>query len=254
MDSMIGEFYSWLSSPTQWEKPTQWLCAFLPENNGYYVNYIVYTLFVETAMDLMRVSDLFYYFGCLLFSKSEAEKPTIEREKSFPEFKYGNEYSKICIKFTVIVFYRLSSPIITIFGFLCLAVKYFVDKHNLVYAYGFSRNNKTIHITAIYLPLIAPSPLQMIIYYFVLMNNGPRSFAIYSCVLIIVQAVCFYGLIFLYGQNHNEVVSFFCLPHFFFILLFLIYGIAVIKITFISNFKVTNLLFLDSCPITVIQL
>jgi hypothetical protein len=81
MDSMIGGFYSWLSSPTQWEKPTQWLCAFLPENNGYYVNYIVYTLFVETAMDLMRVSDLFYYFGCLLFSKSEAEKPTIERKK-----------------------------------------------------------------------------------------------------------------------------------------------------------------------------
>ena len=59
MDGMFAGILIWLFS--EHEIPTRWHCIFLPENNAFYVNYMIQSLLIETAIDLIRFKEMFYY-------------------------------------------------------------------------------------------------------------------------------------------------------------------------------------------------
>ena len=51
----------------------EWNCIFLPDNGAFFVNYVVTSAVVGTALELMRVSELFseFYLIFLIFACSK---------------------------------------------------------------------------------------------------------------------------------------------------------------------------------------
>ena len=45
----------------------EWNCIFLPDNGAFFVNYVVTSAVVGTALELMRVSELFSEFYLIFF-------------------------------------------------------------------------------------------------------------------------------------------------------------------------------------------
>lgn len=48
-----------------------WSCIFLPDNGAFFVNYIITSALVGTALELMRFSELFMYAMRMLFARYE---------------------------------------------------------------------------------------------------------------------------------------------------------------------------------------
>ena len=54
-------------------------CIFLPENGAFFVNYIVTSAFIGTALELIRFPELFLYAITMIWTRSEAEKITARK-------------------------------------------------------------------------------------------------------------------------------------------------------------------------------
>ena len=55
----------------------KWNCIFLPDNGAFFVNYVITSALVGTALEFMRFSELFMYAMRLMFARSVAEVPSV---------------------------------------------------------------------------------------------------------------------------------------------------------------------------------
>ena len=63
--------------------------------------------------------------------------------------------------FTMTMMYCISCPLITPFGLMFFLIKYYVDRHNLLFAYAPSKINQRVHSTAINFFVLAVVILQV---------------------------------------------------------------------------------------------
>ncbi|KAH9641349.1 hypothetical protein HF086_016343 [Spodoptera exigua] len=115
--------------------PMRWDCVFLPDKGAFFVNYVITSGFIGTALELIRFPELFLYVWYLLQSKSKAEKSYVKRAILY-EFPFGVHYAWSIAIFSITMVYSLACPLIAPFGLLYMMFKHVGDKHNLFFAYG----------------------------------------------------------------------------------------------------------------------
>ena len=71
------------------------------------------------------------------------------------------QYARLMLIFTMTMMYCISCPLITPFGLMFFLVKYYVDRHNLLFAYAPSKINQRVHSTAINFFVLAVVILQV---------------------------------------------------------------------------------------------
>ena len=80
-----------------------WECIFLPDNGAFFVNYVVTSTMVGTALEFMRFSELFMYVFRMCFARSGAEYASV-RKANLYEFPVSSKLlimyneSKLCNK------------------------------------------------------------------------------------------------------------------------------------------------------------
>lgn len=113
----------------------RWDCVFLPDKGAFFVNYVITSGFIGTAMELIRFPELFLYVWYLLQSKSKAEKSYVKKAILY-EFPFGVHYAWSIAIFSITMVYSFACPLIAPFGLIYMMLKHFGDKHNLYFAYG----------------------------------------------------------------------------------------------------------------------
>lgn len=113
----------------------RWDCVFLPDKGAFFVNYVITSGFIGTALELIRFPELFLYVWYLLQSKSKAEKSYVKKAILY-EFPFGVHYAWSLAIFSITMVYSLACPLISPFGLVYFMFKHIGDKHNLYFAYG----------------------------------------------------------------------------------------------------------------------
>ncbi|CAH1103129.1 unnamed protein product [Psylliodes chrysocephalus] len=142
----------------------RWECIFLADKGAIFVNYVITSALIGTALELLRFPELAMYAWRLLLIKSEAEKTTIRKE-ILSVFPFGIHYAWTLLIFTICTVYSLTCPLITPFGLLYLCLKHLVDKYNIYYVYRpitMSGEGQRIHADAVKMVRIAILLLQLI--------------------------------------------------------------------------------------------
>ena len=150
----------------------QWECIFLPDSGAFFVNYLITAALFGCAMELLRIPELLWYYTQLCWSRSKAETPYIRSNLSVYEFRFGEQYARMMMLFCMTMLYSISCPLITPFGVLYFVLKYYVDRHNLLYAYKPSKINKKVHATAINFVILSVVLLQFFMMMFTLIRSG----------------------------------------------------------------------------------
>ncbi|CAH0562592.1 unnamed protein product [Brassicogethes aeneus] len=151
-----------------------WKCIFLADKGAFFVNYVITSALIGTALELLRFPELAMYAWRLLRIKSEAEKTSIRKE-ILSVFPFGIHYSWTLLIFTISTVYSLTCPLITPFGLLYLTLKHFVDKYNIYYVYRpitMSGEGQQIHANAVKMVQIAILLLQLIMGAFSFIRGG----------------------------------------------------------------------------------
>lgn len=152
----------------------RWDCIFLADKGAFFVNYVITSALIGTALELLRFPELAMYAFRLLRIKSEAEKPSIRKE-ILSEFPFGIHYAWTLLIFTTSTVYSLTCPLITPFGLLYLCLKYLVDKYNIYYVYRpitMSGEGQQIHADAVKMVRVAVLLLQLIMAAFAFIRGG----------------------------------------------------------------------------------
>lgn len=171
----------------------RWECIFLADKGAFFVNYVITSALIGTALELLRFPELAMYAWRLLRIKSEAEKTTIRKE-ILSEFPFGIHYAWTLLIFTVSTVYSLTCPLITPFGLLYLCLKHLVDKYNIYYVYRpitMSGEGQQIHSDAVVMVRIAIILLQLITAVFFLLR---AQLNLMTCIAFLGFAVtsCFF--------------------------------------------------------------
>ncbi len=98
-----------------------------------------------------------------------ADTPSIRNAIKY-EFRFGEHYARLMLIFCMTMMYSLSCPLITPFGALYFLTKYYVDRHNLLYAYKPSKINQRVHSTAISFVILSVVVLQFFTTVFILIR------------------------------------------------------------------------------------
>lgn len=130
----------------------RWQCIFLPDKGAFFVNYVITTGFIGTALELLRFPELMVYIWQFINARSIAETPFIRRSILI-EFPFGIHYAWTVMVFTVSTVYSIICPLIMPFAMIYICLKHFGDRHNLYFAYGpsnmISQSGGRIHSTAV---------------------------------------------------------------------------------------------------------
>uniref|UniRef100_A0A8C9W186 Transmembrane protein 63C n=1 Tax=Scleropages formosus TaxID=113540 RepID=A0A8C9W186_SCLFO len=151
------------------EKDVKFQCVFLPDNGAFFVNYVITSSLIGTAMELLRIPALMVYALRLCFAKSEAER--IHNQAY--EFQFGLEYAWTMCIFAVSMTYSITCPIIVPFGLLYLVLKHMVDRYNIYYAYVPTKLNQRIHYAAVSQVVVAPILCMFWLLFFSVLRLGP---------------------------------------------------------------------------------
>uniref|UniRef100_A0A8B9KD32 Transmembrane protein 63C n=1 Tax=Astyanax mexicanus TaxID=7994 RepID=A0A8B9KD32_ASTMX len=154
--SSLDFFFRWLFDTNFLDdKDVKFQCVFLPDNGAFFVNYVITSSLLGTAMELLRIPALLVYSLRLCFAKSKAERIHVKRSQAF-EFQFGLEYAWTMCIFSVSMTYSITCPVIVPFGLLYLILKHMVDRYNIYYAYIPTKLSQHIHSAAISQVLVAP--------------------------------------------------------------------------------------------------
>uniref|UniRef100_A0AAX7U3H0 Transmembrane protein 63C n=1 Tax=Astatotilapia calliptera TaxID=8154 RepID=A0AAX7U3H0_ASTCA len=151
------------------EKDLKFQCVFLPDNGAFFVNYVITSSLIGTAMELLRIPALTVYALRLCFAKSQAERIHSQAY----EFQFGLEYAWTMCIFAVSMTYSITCPIITPFGLLYAILKHMVDRYNIYYAYVPTKLNQRIHRAAISQVIVAPILCMFWLLFFSVLRLGP---------------------------------------------------------------------------------
>ncbi|XP_062973966.1 calcium permeable stress-gated cation channel 1 isoform X2 [Elgaria multicarinata webbii] len=146
-------------------------CVFLPDNGAFFVNYVVTSSLIGTAMELLRIPGLIVYATRLCFAKSEPERLHIKRSQAY-EFQFGLEYAWTCCIFAVVMTYSITCPIIVPFGLLYILLKHMVDRYNIYYVYLPTKLNQRIHSAAVNQVVAAPILCMFWLLFFSILRLG----------------------------------------------------------------------------------
>ncbi|XP_061700561.1 calcium permeable stress-gated cation channel 1 [Syngnathoides biaculeatus] len=170
--SSLDLFFTWLFDVNFLdEKDVKFQCVFLPDNGAFFVNYVITSGLIGTAMELLRIPALTVYGLRLCFAKSQAERIHVKRSQTY-EFQFGLEYAWTMCIFAVSVTYSITCPIITPFGLLYVILKHMVDRYNIYYAYVPTKLNQRIHRAAIHQVILAPILCSFWLLFFSVLRLG----------------------------------------------------------------------------------
>uniref|UniRef100_A0A669PEC7 Transmembrane protein 63C n=1 Tax=Phasianus colchicus TaxID=9054 RepID=A0A669PEC7_PHACC len=170
-------------------------CVFLPDNGAFFVNYVVTSSLIGTAMELLRIPGLLVYTARLCLAKSEPERLHIKRSQAY-QFQFGLEYAWTCCIFSVVMTYSITCPIIVPFGLLYMLLKHMVDRYNIYYVYIPTKLNQRLHVAAISQVVVAPILCMFWLLFFSVLRLGPtRPVTLFTFVVLLSCIVfSFFGL------------------------------------------------------------
>uniref|UniRef100_A0AAR2LKH6 Transmembrane protein 63C n=1 Tax=Pygocentrus nattereri TaxID=42514 RepID=A0AAR2LKH6_PYGNA len=194
--SSLDFFFRWLFDIHFMDaKDVKFQCVFLPDNGAFFVNYVITSSLIGTAMELLRIPALLVYSLRLCFAKSKAERIHVKRSQAY-EFQFGLEYAWTMCIFSMSMTYSITCPVIVPFGLLYLILKHMVDRYNIYYAYIPTKLSQRIHSAAISQVLVAPILCMFWLLFFSVLRFGPMQpitlFTFVSLLFCIVFA--FFGL------------------------------------------------------------
>ncbi|KAG7466427.1 hypothetical protein MATL_G00164630 [Megalops atlanticus] len=177
------------------ERDVKFQCVFLPDNGAFFVNYVITSSLIGTAMELLRIPALMVYALRLCLAKSEAERIHVKRSQAY-EFQFGLEYAWTMCIFAVSMTYSITCPIIVPFGLLYLVLKHLVDRYNIYYAYVPTKLNQRIHSAAVSQVIVAPILCMFWLLFFSVLRLGPmRPITLFTFVsLLFCIAFSLFGL------------------------------------------------------------
>ena len=186
------------------QKTFRWRCIFLSGNGAFFINYIITSAFIGTALELLRFSELFMYAVKLCMTRSSAEKVAVRKAMVW-EFQYGIQYAWMLCVFCVIIVYSIPCPLIAPFGLVYMIFKHAVDRYNIYFAYKRSRINKYIHQTAINFVVISVIMLQCnIVFFTVVRSEGTNPVFVFSAVCLFISLLIFIGQAFFGWFKHLD--------------------------------------------------
>uniref|UniRef100_A0A8C5TFI3 Transmembrane protein 63C n=1 Tax=Malurus cyaneus samueli TaxID=2593467 RepID=A0A8C5TFI3_9PASS len=192
--SSLDLFFRWLFD-THFldEAEIKFQCVFLPDNGAFFVNYVVTSSLIGTAMELLRIPGLLVYTARLCFAKSEPERLHVNQAY---QFQFGLEYAWTCCIFSVVMTYSITCPIIVPFGLLYMLLKHMVDRYNIYYVYIPTKLNQRLHIAAISQVVVAPILCMFWLLFFSVLRLGPtRPVTLFTFVVLLSCIVfSFFGL------------------------------------------------------------
>uniref|UniRef100_A0A8C5THB8 Transmembrane protein 63C n=1 Tax=Malurus cyaneus samueli TaxID=2593467 RepID=A0A8C5THB8_9PASS len=179
--SSLDLFFRWLFD-THFldEAEIKFQCVFLPDNGAFFVNYVVTSSLIGTAMELLRIPGLLVYTARLCFAKSEPERLHVKRVAY--QFQFGLEYAWTCCIFSVVMTYSITCPIIVPFGLLYMLLKHMVDRYNIYYVYIPTKLNQRLHIAAISQVVVAPILCMFWLLFFSVLRLGRESILLSSII------------------------------------------------------------------------
>uniref|UniRef100_A0A673X0E3 Transmembrane protein 63C n=1 Tax=Salmo trutta TaxID=8032 RepID=A0A673X0E3_SALTR len=171
--SSLDLFFRWLFDVNFLEdKYVKLECVFLPDNGAFFVNYVITSSLIGTAMELLRIPALMVYALRLCLAKPGAERIHVKRSQAY-EFQFGLEYAWTMCIYAVSMTYSITCPIIMPFGLLYLILKHMVDRYNIYYAYVPTNLNQRIHTAAISQVIVAPILCMFWLLFFSVLRLGP---------------------------------------------------------------------------------
>ncbi|GJQ67492.1 hypothetical protein Trydic_g5134 [Trypoxylus dichotomus] len=161
-------------------KTMRWECIFMEDKGAFFVNYVITSALIGTALELLRFPELAMYVWRLLWMRSRAEKVTI-RKQILSTFPFGIHYSWTLLVYTIATVYSVICPLVTPFGLLYLCLKHLVDKHNIYYVYKpitMSEEGQQIHSSAVRFARVGVILLQVAMAAFATIRGGLSLMAI----------------------------------------------------------------------------
>uniref|UniRef100_A0A8C7DFL2 Transmembrane protein 63C n=1 Tax=Oncorhynchus kisutch TaxID=8019 RepID=A0A8C7DFL2_ONCKI len=170
--SSLDLFFRWLFDVNFLEdKNIKFECVFLPDNGAFFVNYVITSSLIGTAMELLRIPALMVYALRLCLAKPGAERIHVKRSQAY-EFQFGLQYAWTMCIYAVSMTYSITCPIIMPFGLLYLILKHMVDRYNIYYAYVPTKLNQRIHTAAISQVIVAPILCMFWLLFFSVLRLG----------------------------------------------------------------------------------
>ena len=175
----------------------KWRC--ISDNGAFFLKYVTTCSFIGTALDLLRLPDLFLYILRTLWSRSSAERLAVRMQAAF-EFDYGVQYAWILTIFTITTCFSVVCPLITPFGLVYLILKHIVDRYNIYFAYISTKVDKNIHKTAVMFAITSFILLQICILFFIAIRSkdtiNTSAMSAIQIMIIIVSLIIYIGRIF----------------------------------------------------------
>ncbi|XP_076366962.1 LOW QUALITY PROTEIN: osmosensitive cation channel TMEM63C-like [Tachypleus tridentatus] len=198
-------FLEWAVRPHN--ETYRWECIFLPDNGAFFVNYVITSGFVGTALEIIRFPELFMYAIHLCFSRSIAEQVGI-RKAVLWEFEFGVQYAWILLIFAMVIIYSLPCPLIVPFGLVYMCFKHCVDRYNIYFAYGSSKINQSIHASAINYVVFCLILQQVSLFFFSFLRTGWSNITIVSLSVFVLTLMVFFGQVFFHWFKELSPITY----------------------------------------------
>ncbi|XP_076331810.1 osmosensitive cation channel TMEM63C-like isoform X2 [Tachypleus tridentatus] len=182
-------------------------CVFLPDNGAFFVNYVITSAFIGTALQLIRFPELLMYVLRLCFSRSIAEQLGI-RKAVLWEFEFGVQYAWFLLIFAMVIIYCLPCPLIAPFGLIYLCFKHCVDRYNIYFAYGASKTNQSIHTSAVNYVVFCLILQQVTLFFFSLLRTGWSNITIVTLSIFIFTLMVFFGQVFFHWFKELSPITY----------------------------------------------
>ncbi|XP_067848254.1 calcium permeable stress-gated cation channel 1 isoform X2 [Heptranchias perlo] len=191
------------------EAEIKFQCVFLPDNGAFFVNYVITSSLIGTAMELLRIPGLLVYAARIGFAKSKAEQIHVKKNQAY-EYQFGLEYAWTMCIFAVVMTYSITCPIIVPFGLLYMLLKHLVDRYNIYYACLPAKLNHRLHSAAISQVIFAPILCMFWLLFFSVLRLGPVQpitlftfITLLFCIIFTLFGFCIKGLHKIKPQNYQ---------------------------------------------------
>ena len=138
-----------------------WECIFPTHSGGFFTNYVITASLVGCGIHLIRLKELLLYAIRVCFSRSKAELPFIQSNRTKFEFRFGEHYARTMIILFMVVTYSIVCPLITPFGLIYFLIKHSVDRYNLTHGYKPTKMSKKSYKTLINYITLSTLTLQL---------------------------------------------------------------------------------------------